>query len=222
MSAQNLTYLQIVNKVLPRLREATVAAVTTTTYSSFIGELVNQVKEEIENAWHWYALRDTFTVNTSATVSSYTLTGAGRGSVILDGWNTSAPGPLTPGTNRSFNQKFFGETTPATGRPTQYLVSGFDSAYDLTIDVWPVPTATANALKFNVYQPQDDLSAGSDVPSIPSNVLIEGVYARALAERGDDGGDAGQRAEAVYQNLLASAVARDAAYDPTEVDWAPV
>src|SRR3972149_1401867 len=51
MSASGLTYLQIINRVLPRLREKTVASNGATTYSAMIGTMVNQIKNEIEVAW---------------------------------------------------------------------------------------------------------------------------------------------------------------------------
>ncbi len=51
------TYLQIVNKVLVRLREDTVATVVENSYSTLIGALVNRVKTEMEDTWRWHALR---------------------------------------------------------------------------------------------------------------------------------------------------------------------
>jgi len=222
VAAQNLTWLQIVNVVLPRLREATVAAVTTTTYSTFISTLVNQVKAEIEAAYQWQALRDTYTVATANNTSSYTLTGSGRGAQITSVWDYTNKAPLTRASRALFDQKFFGETV-ATGAPTHFLPNGFDAAYDLKVQVWPVPvTGNLPSLRVNGYFPQDELATGTDVPLIPINPLIEGVYARALQERGDDGGEAGARQEQVYKDLLASYVAAEAGHDSTETDWAPV
>ena len=43
------TYLQLVNDVLTRLREATVTNVSDTDYSSLIGKLVNDAKREVES-----------------------------------------------------------------------------------------------------------------------------------------------------------------------------
>lgn len=47
------TYLDCVNKVLTNLRENTVTAVNSTTYSSLIGEFVNNAKETVEDSWRW-------------------------------------------------------------------------------------------------------------------------------------------------------------------------
>ena len=48
-----MTYLQIVNNILKRLRERTVASVEESTYSKLIGVLVNDALIDVESAWHW-------------------------------------------------------------------------------------------------------------------------------------------------------------------------
>ena len=47
------TQLDIVNDVLQRLREDTVAAVSTSDYSKLIGMFVNDAKEDLEDIWFW-------------------------------------------------------------------------------------------------------------------------------------------------------------------------
>jgi hypothetical protein len=223
MPAQNLTYLQIVNAVLARLRRASVATVTETTYSTMIGVMVNTIKSEIEDAAYWYALRNTYEITTVAGTMNYTFTDAGRGAVILSGYNYTTGQKMRSSTNREMDARFFGigSGSVQTGSPTDYLLNGYDANYDAKIDVWPVPAAE-ETLKFNLYVPQDDLSDGSDVPRIPINVLIEGAFARAIGERGSDNGQTAELQDKIYQNLLASAVARELATDDTEMDWEPV
>ena len=79
-----MTYLQVVNSVLRRLREDTVSSVTENDYSTLIGDLVNTVKSEIEDAWKWNVLRNTITVNTVDGTYRYILTGSGVKSTLLD------------------------------------------------------------------------------------------------------------------------------------------
>jgi hypothetical protein len=217
------TYIEIINKVLVRLRESTVSAVAETTYSALIGAIVNRVKTEIEDAWLWHALRDTYSLTCVPGTCSYTMTGSGPDAVIINAWNTTQQDQMTPGSVHFFDEKFFGVSTPATGNPTHYVVSGLDSNFDLTIDVWPVPgTAITDALKVNLYKPQAELSATTDVPLVPQVVLVEGALARAIMERGDDGGIAIQSQEQLYRELLSSAVARDIGRDSTELIWEPI
>lgn len=221
MAASGLTFLQIINRVLKRLREDSVAANDTTTYSTMIGTLVNAVKSDIEDAFYWNALRDTYSVSAVPGTTGYGLTGAGAHAVIIDGWNTTVPLQLRKSTNADFNAKFFGVTTVQTGQVEQYLAAGVDANYDLKVDIWPSPSAT-NALKFNVYVPQADLAADATVPLVPQNLLIEETIARALAERGDEGAAQPMPGEKfIRADLLASAVSREAGYDDTEMDWVP-
>lgn len=218
MPLSGQTRLQLVNRVLPRLRESTVASTSSTLYATLVANLLDVVKTEIENAHRWLDLRDTYSVTATPGVSSYVLTGAGPFAQVLDAWNSTDGGELKLGTFRDFNQKFFGVTTVQTGTPSQYLPAGLDSNYDKQVDIWPVPTSTVT-LKFNMYVPQAALSADSTVPLIPQDVLVEGVIARALAERGDDNGTQVQMQEGLYQKLLGDAIAVELGADPSEVDW---
>jgi hypothetical protein len=222
--ASGLTFLQIINRVLVRLREDEVAAYNSTTYSSFIANLVNQVKSEIEDAWYWHALRDSYTVNATNPNASYSLDGAGSKAIILEGWNRTHGSEITKSTNRKFNRLFFGTpsgTSVQTGIVDKYVQTGLDDAYDIKVDVYPVPDSN-QTLVFNVYVPQDDLAADATVPLVPQNVLIEEVIARALVERGEEGAPQAMPGQTFLRSdLLAAAVAADAQSDPTEMDWEP-
>ena len=54
-----MTYLNLVNNVLRRLREDEVSSVTDNTYSKMVGDFVNDAKKMVEDAWDWSALRTT-------------------------------------------------------------------------------------------------------------------------------------------------------------------
>ena len=70
-----MTYLELVNEVLRRLREDTVTTVSQTTYSTMIGDIVNDAKTAVESAWDWSALRGTISFNTTADDATYSLSG---------------------------------------------------------------------------------------------------------------------------------------------------
>ena len=65
-----MTYLNLVNNVLRRLREDTVTTVTNNTYSTMVGDFVNDAKEIVESAWDWSALRTTSGSPLTITTSS--------------------------------------------------------------------------------------------------------------------------------------------------------
>jgi hypothetical protein len=54
-----MTYLEVVNRILRRLRETEVTSVNETAYSKLIGEFVNDIKEEIEGDHAWSQLWQT-------------------------------------------------------------------------------------------------------------------------------------------------------------------
>jgi len=51
-----MTYLELVNNVLRRLRETEVTTVQSTAYSKLIGDIVNDAKRLVEDAWDWKVL----------------------------------------------------------------------------------------------------------------------------------------------------------------------
>ena len=221
MPAFGQTRLQIINQVLPRMREATVATSSSTVYAALVASVLNTIRTQIEQAWAWKDMRDTYTVTVTPGTTSYSLTSSGQFAKILDVWNTTTGAEVDQGTFHSFNEKFFGTTTVATGNVSEYNVAGLDSNYDLQIDTWPNVTGT-NTLKVNLYLPQQDPTADATVILVPNQVLIEGMVAYLIAERGDDNGVALQMQQQLYQDMLAGAIAAEAGQDASEVDWYPV
>ena len=70
-----MTYLELVNKVLRRLRESEATTVGGTgnvnVYPRLIGDYVNEAKAQVEAAWDWSALRTTLTLVTTANTFNY-------------------------------------------------------------------------------------------------------------------------------------------------------
>ena len=221
MPAFGQTKLQIINAVLPRMREGTVATSSSTTYAALVSSVLNTIRTQIEQAWVWKDLRDTYTVTVTPGTTSYSLTSSGQFARILDIWNTTSDKEVAQGTFADFNERFFAHDTVATGNVREYNVVGLDSNYDLQIDTWPNVTAT-NVLKVNLYLPQQDPTADSTIILIPNQVLIEGMVAYLIAERGDDNGIAFQMQQQLYTDMLAGAISNEVAHDSSEVDWAPL
>ena len=74
------------------------------------------------------------------------------------------------------------------------------------MELYPTPDGTYS-LKFNMIVPQVDLSADADVLLIQPEAVIAGALARALAERGEDGGLASSEAFGLYKGILADQIA---------------
>ena len=212
-----MTYLEIVNKVLLRLRETQVETVAENTYSALVGELVNVTKREIEDSWNWSCLRTTLAATTTAALFNYVLVGAGTRFRVLDVVNDTTNIFLQNKSSGWFEQQLL-MATVQTGSPAYYNFNGVDQYGDTQVDVFPVPDAGYD-LYFNIVMPQDDFTTDIEEVKIPYTLLIEGTLSRALSERGENGGYQDQ--EARYRNMLADLIAIEAGSRPEETIWYP-
>ena len=212
-----MTYLQLVNNVLKRLRERTISTVEENTYSTLISLFVNDAKEEIENAWSWSALRETLTVTTVADTFNYELNGTQNRLTVLDALNDSENYFLQYKEAHEMNNLFL-NSTPSKAAPTYYSFNGISSDGDTLVDLYPIPNGVYT-LRFNVIKRTSDLTNDSDILTIPSQPVVHLAYAKAVEERGEDGGVSGVSAYRTAERALSDAIALDAAKHPEEVIW---
>ena len=199
-----MTYLQLVNAVLARLREDSVASVSTSAYSRLIGKFVNDAKRQVEDAWDWDAMSQTLTLNTVAGTSTYVLTGSGlkpKGISVNDITNRSSLSNVP--IKWIFDQQQL--ATVSNANPAYYAWNVNDGT-DSKVELFPTPNGTYT-LKFNLYVQQADLSADADVLILPHEAIEMGAYARALVERGEDGGLSSSEAYGIFKGILADQVA---------------
>lgn len=215
-----MTYLSIVNNILKRLRERTVGTVNESEYSTLVGMFVNDAKQEIEESWNWSALRTTLTANTTQGVFAYELTGAGDNLTVLDVVNDTDNFFLEYRSARDFNN-FYLNSTPSQGSPRYYSFNGIDDNGDTIAEVFPPPDG-AYAIRFNVVIRPADLAEDSDTILVPSKPVEMLAYAKAIEERGEDGGVGSSAAYAFAQQSLNTAMAYDAAKHPEETVWTTI
>jgi hypothetical protein len=212
-----MTFLEIVNKILIRLRETEVNSINQTPYSKLIAELVNVTKREVEDAWGWSHLRTSVIVPTTTSIYSYELTGINTRSRIIDVINNTSDSELRYQTTKWFNNVFLtGNTNPSS--PTYYNLNGVSSDGDHYIDLFPIPDGEYD-IRVNAIVPQADLVEDGDVLLVPYQIVVEGALARAISERGDDGGYTEQ--EGLYRRIASDYIALDAANRPDETIWYP-
>lgn len=220
--AYGRTFLNLVNDVLRELREPTVSTWNENDYSTLVGGWINACKREAENIWRWTALRRTFEINTTEDVVTYSLTGTDERVQVLDAWNETEETELTKTTWQYMNSLFFGDQTPQEGPAELWVPNGVNTstgAYQ--VDIWPVPTAAAQVLQFNVYAPQLDLDEDADVMVVPHRAVVEGALARAKHERGEDGGVSKAEQEDFMRRALADSIAIDANQHVEDLQWDP-
>lgn len=212
-----MQYIQLVNSVLRRLRESEVSSVTDNSYSKLIGDFVNDAKRQVEDAYNWNSLSDTLTATTTAGIFNYVLQGSGQRFRMIDVINDSKDYVLTNATTSYMNRLFL-ITNGNQGQPMYYNFNGTDSNGDTQVDIYPIPDAAYN-IRFNMILPQPVLSGNADVLKVPHEPVIYLAYAKALAERGEDGGLASNEAYGLYAQSLSDAIALESGRYVEEQEW---
>lgn len=215
-----MTYLELVNEVLARLRENSVATVTQTNYSKLIGLFVNDAKRAVEDAWNWDALYTTIPVTTVVGQTDYVVTGSGlrhKDSTV----NNATVGSQAMMTSVPYqwiqNQLQLATVTNAT--PGYYAWNG-NNGVDGILAIYPPPNGIYT-LDVNLCVPQVKLVNDSDVLTVQPEGVILGAYARALVERGEDGGLASSEAAGLAKNVVSDYIAIEISRDEGASVWVP-
>ena len=210
-----MTYLECINRVLRRLRENEVTTVNETPYSKLIGDLVNVVKVEIEDAWDWSALRTTISATTTISLFNYVLIDSGTRLRVLDVINDTDNFIMQQRGTKWFDRQFL-LNNQQLGSPLYFNFNGVTSSGDSQVDFFPIPDGVYD-IRLNVIQPQQELTLDSDIIQIPATLLVEGALARAISERGDDGGYAEQ--EQRYRTMASDLIAVESSQRLDEMIW---
>jgi hypothetical protein len=215
-----MTYLELINDVLIRLRETTVATNGETTYSTLIGKFVNDAKRQVEDAFSWNALGTTVTLTTVANTYSYSLTGAGQKFQVMDAINITSNVGLQ---NISFVQmnRFQNLVPVATGVPEYYAFDGVDASGDTKVSLYSRPDGVYTIL-FSLTVPQATLSSDATSILVSDTLVAQNAYARALVERGEDGGLSSSEAYQLYRSMLSDAIALEATRYPENQEFVAI
>jgi len=201
-----MTFLELTNEVLARLRENTVSTINQTAYSTLIGHYVNDAKRQVEDSWNWEVLSTTISVSVVPNTTVYTVTGIGtRQKDVTINCTTTGKEFRLINKPAKWIQDQYQLTTVQTGSPTYYAWAGNDGT-DTKIEIFPTPDA-AYALSVNATVPQVKLVADTDVLLVPSEAVVACAYARAIVERGEDGGLGSSEAYGLYKGILGDLIA---------------
>ena len=215
-----MTYLQLVNDVLIRLRETQVSTVTETSYSTLIGKFVNDAKRQIEDAYAWNVLGTTITLSTTAGTYSYSLTGSGQKFQVIDVLNVTSNLRMKNIDFATMN-RYQNFSTPVDAIPAYYAFDGVDSSYDTKVTLYPRPDGVYS-IPFSLTVPQATLSSDSTVVKVPDTLVVQNAYARALVERGEDGGLSSSEAYLLYKSMLSDYIALEGTRYPENQEFVAV
>ncbi len=219
-----MTFRELINEVLIRLREDTIAtdwsgnindSSTVTDYQKVIGSLINDSKRNIESYHDWLVLRETVDITTVSGTRNYSLA-SGQEIKIMDVIDQSQGTHLVQVSRQYINSTKY--PTSNSGDPLYYAFNGADSSNNLKVDLEPIPNS-AQTISFDIVKFQDELKIASTTLKIPEQVVIIGAWMRAVAERGEDGGTQSSVIAMEYKELLNQTVILDAGNTQFESDW---
>ena len=225
------TYLQLVNEVLIRLREDQVASVAESTYSILVGAWVNDAKRMVEDSWDWQALQTNVQVNIVASTQTYALSSLNERARLLRDVNcpkfplafdTTSGDPfqlVDAPLDWIRTQRTLLAANPSNqAKPIYFAVS--KTAGGMQVDLYEVPTAS-RTWTFYFVDPQDDLSADSDILSVPYAPVVQIALDYALSERGEEIGEPGTTVEQKALIHIGNAVAIDSQDQPHRTTFTP-
>lgn len=215
-----MTYTDLVNNVLRRLREDEVEFVAQSAYSKLIGDFVNDAKTIVESAWKWTGQKQEVTVNAFVGDRSYSIPGSGTAFQLVNAINDTSDNFLEYQSANWFDKQINTQDL-VQGSPSFYTVRGFDSNKDSIVEVYPIPD-TSYTLLFNIIKDPADLVEDTDTLLIPHQPIIQMAFAMALRERGETGGQSAAEQFVIAEMFLSDAIALDANRNPEQLIWKTV
>ncbi len=211
-----MTYLELINAVLNRLREEPIASVGTTPYIRNIEAHVNDAKRKVEQAWQWNDLR-------GESIIAFT-----DGNPIVELPDSDVPDYVIKDIRREDTQRLRqrsqqwlnARTTTTFGRPTEWIyrpgreVSGSNKE----ISLFPIPNADGN-IEVLYYRNEPTMTDLNDILLIPSLPVILYASSTAARERGEVAGAPVQEWFAQADIALSDAISYDSQWADGETDW---
>ncbi len=222
-----MTFRGAINSVLRRLREDTISsdwsgdlvdATGITDYQKLIGDFVNEVKREVEDAWDWTSLRRTQAITTVSGTKTYTITSTTQRTRLLSVLEQSEGYFLKSVGNNWIKSTQYPASSETSSKPYYYSLSSTSNGV-LVVQLYPKPDSVYS-IDFNLVDPQDDLSLATDTLSVPTEPVILGAWARAISERGEDGGSQSGDVYGMYTKSLSDHIAINASNYSDELTWA--
>jgi hypothetical protein len=214
-----MNYLDLMNKVLTRLREneANTGNYASDPFYRSIGAFVNDAKLEVEDAWRWSQNRGQVQVGILQGESIIELPESlDNNYQILSIKHVEQSNFLKPVSSHWMQRQY--RTEVPEGQP-QYYSWYFDSSFgNKQIRILAPPNANA---QFEVYfhrrgpelvEPDDTLA----IPAMPVYLL---ALAYAATERGEVRGLTTSEHFSIARSALSDAIAYDTAQFPQELDW---
>lgn len=211
-----MTYLELVNAVLRKLREDEVTVVEENDYSKLIGDFVNDALNVVEASWDWSSLRTVIDITTFNNQETYSLTDFGIRGEVMSLYNVSEKQEIRQRTKAYIKDKHYKDPDNTTGKPRYFAFNGTDVNNDTQVTLYPTPDATYQ-LEANVVLRNQRLTDDAVTTKLPTQPIIQFAFAYALRERGETGGQGAMEQILFAQTDLANAIALDAGNNSGEL-----
>jgi hypothetical protein len=205
VARQRFNVLQIVNEVERKLGIRPSTTLTQRRYTEVLVDLLNDVIDEVSDYGDWQEMYREVEVTGIASANLYKVTTSAELKNIYEiHWDDDVA-PLEHRTREVMRRL---RRTGSVGTPRQWTIMHV-SGTNPVVEVYPAPSsieATGNAA-FNVaYFKKPGLifatasSSPTDIPALPSRVLVQGLYAKALLE--EEAGQSGQKYQTAYAEYI--------------------
>ncbi len=195
-------------------------------YEILVGDIINDVKDEVENAFQWRALRQIVTVNIAADaisaniveadeqtrlIRNYQQNRVGYLPLVFDITNTDDPDPLREMDLSELLYRDAIDPDERTEWPSFFALDN-SSGDGLDLYIWPRPNGQ-RTIQLSLTIPQTRLEPADldQVIKVPVRPIYVGAVWHAMEERGEELGTRGFFNEARFNEALSTAIARDSA-----------
>ena len=215
-----MTYLELVNAVLVRMREDEILTVqgSDDVVVGMVKEFVNDAKETVEQAHTWTGLSAEWTESTSDVSDKVVLTNSSVSVIIDDVYLDN--GVELREVDKSYLRKRALQGSNSND-PRYYIVDGLDASNNVQLRLWPAPE-TVQPVYIYGYQSTARMSQDSDVLRVPAQPVIYLAQAMASRERGEDGSLQASELLGLAKQYLSDAIAQDATNSDAENIWTQV
>ncbi len=211
-----MTYLELVNGVLTRLREPMIKSVLQSEDAvvNIVKSLVNDARRHVEMAHSWNATRKLWQFTTELGRPNYILEDTSGGcrisTVMVDGHHI-----------HQWDLRTLMHPASKAGLSYRYAFDGTDNEGNISIRLDPIPEA---GLVIDVlgHMVLPDMKGDTDTLRLPQQPVLYYALALAARERGEVGGQTATELFNMAQQYISDAISLDANLSPTEKTWAVV
>jgi hypothetical protein len=107
------------------------------------------------------------------------------------------------------------------GIPQFYAFDGVDASSDTKVTLYPRPDGVYS-IPFSLTVPQATLASDATSILVPDFLVAQNAYARALVERGEDGGLSSSEAYQLYKSMLSDYIALEGTRYPENQEFVAI